>query len=217
MKKTLYILFFFISIFSSSQQKQFIKGETIIDTIKLNEKNYEKIKIDYALKQESNSRQIQIVNYETALKFKNNLNQKGMIGEVSINLHKTDRNMNLTDLEISLYEIDSISGTPGKKLNETQIIYTPKNKSRGKVTIDIKDKKITFPENGIFVGVKWLPNANNDKQVGPSIRLTTSIKERLTYGRYKNKKWYAREIPGSPNFYDNVMMGITVYFKKLKR
>jgi hypothetical protein len=24
-------------------------------------------------------------------------------------------------------------------------------------------------------------------------------------------------MPGSPNFYDNVMMGITVYFKKLKK
>jgi hypothetical protein len=217
MKKIFYILFFFFSFYFYSQQKEIFEKEKIIDTVKIIEKNYEKARLDYTLKQETNSRLIQIVGCEIALKFINDANQKGIIGDISINLHKTDRDLNLTNLEINVYEIDSIKGCPGRKINKYPLIYTPKNKSRGKIIIDVNGQKIPFPENGVFVGVKWLPNTSNDKQVGPSIRLTTSVKERLTYGRYKDRDWHIREMPGSPNFYDNVMMGITVYFKKLKK
>lgn len=202
---------------NNSDLKFFLEKETIMDTIVFNEKDYKKMKVDYTLNQKTNSRLSTISLYEIALKFKNDTNQRGIIGNVSVNLHKTDRNKNLTNLEISIYEIDSLTGKPGKKINVNPIIYTPKNKSRGRIVIDVHELKIPFPENGAFVGVKWLPNANNDKQVGPSIRLTTSVKERLTYGRYKDREWHVRQIPGSPNFYDNAMMGITVYYKKLKK
>ncbi len=215
MKKLIPILFLLVSVFNFAQEKEFAEKE--IDEVKLFEKDYKKVKIDFGLKQESNSRLSVITFYEIALKFKNSTNQKGIIGDVSINLHKTDHNKNLTNLEVSLYEIDSVSGKPGKKLNQNPIIYTPKNKSRGKVVIDIHELKIPFSENGVFLGVKWLPNENGDKQVGPSIRLTTSVNEILTYTRFKDRDWHPREISSSPYLYDNAMMGITVYFRKLKK
>ena len=217
MKRTLNFLFLLLPIIFYSQKNESLDKERIIDTIKINEKDYKRIKIDYTLKQESNSRLSVVTFYEIALKFKNENHQKGIIGDVSVNLHKTDRDKNLTNLEINFYEIDSMTGSPSKKINTYPIIYKPKNKSRGKVVIDFVGTKIPFPDTGLFVGVKWLKNENGDKQVGPSIRLTTSVKEILTYTRYKDRDWHPRQNPSSPNFYDNAMMGISVYFKKLKK
>lgn len=188
-----------------------------IEAVVFNEKDYKKIKYDFALKKQANIRFIPSPNWEMGLKFKNDLEKKGIISTVTLFLHKTESDIKNTDVEINFYTIDSLTGKPNILLNKSKIIYTPTSKSRKHAVINVENLKIPFPLNGIFVSVKWLPNESNDKKLGPSIRLTTSSEEELTYNRYNNKKWSLKggQKANSENFV-NMMMGLEVYIKKTK-
>lgn len=188
-----------------------------IEPISFNEKKYKKIRYDFALKKQSNIRFIPYPNWEMGLKFKNDLKKKGFVSNVTLFLHKTTSEVRNTDVEINFYTIDSLTGKPDILLNKSKIIYTPTSKSRKHAVVNVEKLKIPFPLNGIFVSMKWLPNEFNDKKLGPSIRLTTSTNEELTYNRYKNRNW---SLKGGQNIYTknfvNMMMGIEVYIKKNK-
>ncbi len=186
-----------------------------IEAVVFNEKDYKKIKYDFALKKQANIRFIPSPNWEMGLKFKNDLEKKGIVSSVTLFLHKTESDIKNTDVEINFYTIDSLTGKPNILLNKSKIIYTPTSKSRKHAVINVENLKIPFPLNGIFVSVKWLPNESNDKKVGPSIRLTTSSEEELTYNRYNNKKWSLKggQNTRTKNFV-NLMMGLEVYIKK---
>lgn len=220
------ILSLAILLFSANLISQVIKEshdrdslkETRIEEVMINEKDYDKVEIDYGTKQEFNARFIPWVGSEMALKFKNNFSQRGILKDITLYLHKTDKDVNLTDLEINFYEIDSITGKPSHKINKEHIIYSSKNKSRGRYKIDIKDKKIPFPPEGFFIAIKWLPNKFNDKKTGPSIRLTTYTYENLTYDRSRRDgHWYYHGNPNASPPAANIMIGMSVYFKKKKQ
>jgi len=186
-----------------------------IETVTFNEKDYKKIKYNFALKKQANIRFIPSPNWEMGLKFKNDLEKKGIVSTVTLFLHKTESDLKNTDIEINFYTIDSLTGKPYILLNKSKIIYTPTSRSRKHAVINVEKLKIPFPLNGIFVSIKWLPNESNDKKVGPSIRLTTSSEEELTYNRYTKKKWSLQSGQNhrTKNFV-NVMMGLEVYIKK---
>ena len=218
------ILSLAILLFSANLISQVIKEshdrdslkETRIKEVVINEKDYDKVEIDYGTKQNINARLIPFKGTEMALKFQNNFSQKGIVKDVTLFLHKTDKDVNLTDLEINFYEIDSITRKPSNKINKEPIIYSSKNKSRGRYKIDIKDKKIPFPPEGFFIAIKWLPNEFKDKKAGPSIRLTTYTYENLTYNRSKRDgSWGYHGNPNAPKP-ANIMIGMSVYFKKKK-
>lgn len=189
---------------------------TDIETVIINNKDYEKIDYYFGLKQENNVRFIPITNYEEGVKFKNKLEKKGRINSVTLFLHKTDSKVNLTNLEINFYKIDSLSGLPNEKINKKQIIFIPQNKGRGKVNINVLDYNLPFPLGGVFVSIKWLPNKFNDKKVGPSLR-ETNYEEQITYVRYKDGDWHKNlNISREQNLYTNAMMGLEVYIKRKK-
>lgn len=219
------IILSFLIFIVSKAYTQTIKIDTLsekynnIETVTINNKNYEKIEYSYGLKQEINNR-LKIGNspssYEMGLKFKNNVHQKGRISSVILFLHKTDSDYKVVDLEINFYKIDSLTGKPGEKLNKKQIVYTPKNKKRGNIRISVENDHITFPKEGVLVAVKWLHDGLKDKNIGPSIRLTT-YKDVLTYTRYDEKiGWGAFSLFRKPGIYTNVMMGLEVYIKRRK-
>lgn len=212
-----------MSLFINAQQefkKDTLTGNyTDIETVVINDKDYEKIEYAYGLKQEINSR-LTIGNspssYEMGLRFENNLKQKGRISNVVLFLHKTDSDYKLVDLEINFYKINALTGEPGEKLNTQQIIYTPKNRKRTNVKINVENYHIPFPEDGVLVAVKWLHDGVKDKNIGPSVRLTT-YNEILTYTRYDEKiGWGAFSLSKKSGAYTNVMMGLEVYIKKRK-
>jgi hypothetical protein len=223
MKYKIVILIIFIfsgnltsQVFEKLHDRDSIK-EIRIEEVMINEKDYEKVEIDYGTKQEFNARFKPWIGSEMALKFKNNFNRKGIVKDFTLYLHKTDKNINLTDLEINFYEIDTITDKPAKKINNTPIIYSPKNKSRGRYKINIEDKRIVFPKSGLFIAIKWLPNSSKDKEVGPSIRLTTYTYENLTYDRSRrDRSWHYHGNPNAPKP-ANIMIGMSVYFKKKKQ
>lgn len=213
----LFLLFFFVLVNAQEQKKDTIAEKyTDIETVVINDKDYEKVDYSYGFKQENNVRLIPLVHYEEGVKFKNNLGRKGRISNVIIFLHKTDSNLNLTNLEINFYKIDSLTGNPAEKINVKQIIYVPKNKSRGKVKIDVESFHIPFPLEGVFTSIKWLPNESNDKKVGPSLR-ETNYEEQVTYYRHNNGRWSKSiNISRKANMYTNAMIGLEVYVKKRK-
>ena len=155
-------LFIFCSIFLYSQ-------ETRIDTIRqkyksiqeviIYDKDYEKVDYSFALKQETDTKLLIGAGqstYELGLKFKNNLEKKGIIKNITLFLHDTDKKFKLVDLEINIYKIDSLTGKPLEKLNNQKIVYTPKNRNKENVKINIQDYHIPFPKEGVLVSVKWL-------------------------------------------------------------
>lgn len=194
---------------------------TEIETISINEKDFEKIEYSFALKKEINY-ELGAVNpnydYEMGLRFDNHLKKNARINSVTLFLQKTKKEYQLTNLEINIYKIDSITNKPAQRLNKNQILYTPTTRKSNNVTVNLEKYKIPFPEEGVVVTVKWLPTKANDNSVGPAIRFTNYSKQ-LTYTRYNNddKKWGT-----IPNFskkqdlYTNVMIGLNVYIKKRK-
>ncbi|MCU7618879.1 hypothetical protein NZ698_16990 [Chryseobacterium sp. PBS4-4] len=217
-----YFLLFFTVLISGQELKKDTLKYTDIETVIINDKDYEKIDYSFALKQEINFR-LKSVNpysgYEIGLRFNNNLKQKGRISNVILYLHKTESKVNLTNLEINFYKINPKTGLPEEKLNTQQIIYTPKNKRRGQVKINVENHHIPFSEEGVLVSVKWLPNEFKDVAVGPAIRLT-NYTEKLTYVSFNNDmtKWNNRfNFSKKLDIYTNVMLGLEVYIKKKKK
>ena len=187
-----------------------------IETVIFNEKEYKKVNYSYALKKQSNIRFIPYPNWEMGMKFKNDLERKGFVSNVTLFLHKTDPDVRNTNVEINFYTIDSISGKPKTKLNKDKIIYTPISKSRKHAVINVESYKIPFSLNGVFVSMKWLPNEFGDKKLGPSIRYTNSSEEKLTYERlYGDWGLSGGQNPRKETFV-NMMMGLEVYVKKAK-
>jgi len=215
MFKILTLKLLLLTLFFKGQvKKDSILKTHEIETVVITDKDYKKFEISYDLKQNTNTRYMTIPHDEMGLKFINSFQKNGVINDVILYLHKTDNDRAMTNLEINFYQIDSLTGKPKNKINNEQILYTPKNRSRGKIKINVLDHKIIFPKNGILVAIKWLPTPDNDKKVGPSIRLT-SHSEPLTYTRFMNGKWSKKgNIFSKNDKYANIMMGIDVYFKK---
>jgi hypothetical protein len=188
-----------------------------IEALVFNAKEYKKIKYDFALRKQANIRFIPSPNWEMGLKFNNDLGKRGIVSTVILFLHKTESDIKNTDVEINFYTIDSFTGKPKTQINKSKIIYTSSDKSRKHAVINVENLKIPFPLNGVFVSMKWLPNKFNDRKLGPSIRLTTSTDEKLTYNRYDKKEWSLKggQKANSENFV-NMMMGLEIYIKKTK-
>lgn len=217
MNKFLIFTSLFLTVFYKSQRKA--DTATLrtqdIEMVTLSDEDYKKIQFSYDLKQHTNTRYMTIPYDETGLKFINSFKKTGRISDVTLFLHKTDKDRVMTNVEINFYTIDSLTGRPDKKINQQQIIFTAKNRSRGKVKINVLGYNLPFPKNGVFVAMKWLPTPNNDKKVGPSVRLT-SYSEPLTYTRYMGGRWSEKGNIFSRTQYTNIMMGIDVYFKRKK-
>lgn len=226
MKKNRSIIYQFIFIFSSVF---LYSQETRIDTIRqkykdiqeviIYDKDYEKVDYSFALKQETDTKLLIGAGqstYELGLKFKNNLEKKGIIKNITLFLHDTDKKFKLVDLEINIYKIDSLTEKPLEKLNNQKIVYTPKNRNKENVKINIQDYHIPFPKEGVLVSVKWLGNIG-DKKIGPAIRLT-NYEENLTYARFSESKEWERipSLSKDKSSFTNVMIGLEVYVKKRK-
>jgi len=206
-----------LSDFIKSKNTFIIRDYYDIETVEINLKDYKLYEYHYGLKKETNSRFIPTPLFEMALRFKNEHNKKGIIDNVVLFLHKTERDIDLVPLEISFYAVDTLTGMPAEKLNKNPIIYYRKNKSRAKVNVKVGSHKIPFPKEGVFVAIKWLPDHSSSKNVGPSVRLTVYTSERLTYQRYDNNSWHLKGGQNSRSEkFVNMMVGIDVYIRKQK-
>ncbi len=83
-----------------------------------------------------------------------------------------------TPFRLTLYYVDSLSGTPSNALVDTNIIV--KAKKGGSWTQYTFQKPIKLPSNGFFVGMEWLPDAQ--RHTGKKIQGTMVVSNRQILG-----------------------------------
>ena len=67
-----------------------------------------------------------------------------------------------TMLRIRVYDIDTLTGGPGKDLCDKIIEIKSKNNS---IDVDVEEYKITFPNKDFFVAVEWLKIPYNEQKM----------------------------------------------------
>ncbi len=186
-----------------------------LEPIIFDSKKYRKKEITLGLKKKANVRTTVIPKYEIASKIFNPSHKKGKISSVILYLHKTTKEVELTDLAINFYTINPITGYPDKPILLDPILFKPKKKNRGKRKIDVEKYQIPFPKEGIFVSVKWLETKHKKKKgVGPSLRMTYYSSKKLTYTRYNNRNWSVLPKLTHNNSRSNAMIGLEVWVRK---
>lgn len=91
--------------------------------------------------------------YEFANLIHNPKNQDGIVEQVILNLNKSKEYDYLATYNIKFYEYDSISRQPSKLLHFENLVISPENKTY-ELKIDVEELGITFPKNGICIGVE---------------------------------------------------------------
>ena len=134
--------------------------------------------------------------YEFANLIHNPKNQEGIVKQVILNLNKSKEYDYLATYNIKFYEYDSITKEPGKLLHFKNLVINPENKTY-QLKIDVEELRITFPKNGICIGVEIV----NDKYdepiksmaiIAPRINFTHTDLKLLTWSRFRNKEWKPR-------------------------
>ncbi len=149
---------------------------------------------DYKLKKDRSLNAFK--GFEITKYFKNESNDEKRIYSVILNLFK--RNKKTVILKINLYSVNA-DNTPGNLINDEEIIYYLKNKVDGKVEINVNNKNIILPKNGVFLSVECLGFIDDngkfifDNEMWHDFRFfLTDSTENNNYSRNKLKtsKWY---------------------------
>lgn len=157
--------------------------------------------------------------YEFASLIKNSKNKKGIVEEVVLNLNKSKDYDYLATYNIKFYEYNPITKQPDQWVYHENLIVRPENKTY-KLVIDLTDLNISFPENGICVGVeivndKYKEPINSMAIIAPKINFTHTDLEVLTWNRYRNKDWkLGTKKSKVRNDYINGLIQIKVKFEK---
>lgn len=194
--------------------------ETVIEEVVIIEKQTkytEKQKI--SIKKDSDIRIFGLIGCEFALRIKNVKKTKGRLKDIEIAFRRNPKANTLSKYRVKIYAIDTITRGPGEYLLNENIIISPKNKSYT-YKLDIEDKKILFPEDGIFVGVELIDPDNSIKKgdiIGPGLKYTAGVDEFLTWENYRGKIWKKSKMRDLvKNKCTNLILNLTVLYKKNK-
>ena len=149
---------------------------------------------------------------EISVLIKNPYKITGKLKSIKLFLKKTKKADYVANLNIKFYKYDINNNIPGEEIYQKNLIIAPKNKTK-KFNIEILDKNIIFPKDGICIGIEWLNNKNiKTKKVyklGPSIAYTRDSNKEYTWGNYRGKGWYMRTFKRG-NIINNALMQIEV-------
>lgn len=134
--------------------------------------------------------------YEFANLILNPKNQEGIVEQVILNLNKSKKYDYLATYNIKFYEYDSITKEPGKLLHFKNLVINPENKTY-ELKIDVEELGITFPKNGICIGVEIVNDKYDEPTksmaiIAPNINFTHTDLKLLTWSRFRNKNWNPR-------------------------
>lgn len=173
-------------------------------------------------KKEGNISVTSLVGYETALFIDNPRKIKGQLNRIYIDLKKRKDAEYIATFNIKFYELDTLGNKPGKELHNENFYVKPKNK-KYRLWVNVKDLKIPFPENGIYIGIEMVNTYGKIKKYsyfGPMYRYAQNENDKsLTWSNYHNSGWKN----GSIDFKNkkkmkeeilNPMFGIEVLFPK---
>lgn len=134
--------------------------------------------------------------YEFANLIHNPKNQEGIIEQVILNLNKSKEYDYLATYNIKFYKYDSITKQPGELLHFKNLVINPENKTY-ELKIDVEELGITFPKNGICIGVEIVNDKYDEPTksmaiIAPNINFTHTNLKLLTWSRFRNKNWNPR-------------------------
>ena len=127
--------------------------------------------------------------------------KNGLLESVTFSFKKRKEFDYLASFNIKFYAVDKVTGKPSEELCYQNIVINPENKT-AKVTVDVKDFKVQFPKNGLFV---VLETVNTDDTIiprttgaylAPYFNTVTSEKNPDIYSflTYRGKPWATRTL-----------------------
>ena len=127
--------------------------------------------------------------------------KNGLLESVTFSFKKRKEFDYLASFNIKFYAVDKVTGKPSEELCSQNIVIKPENKT-AKVTVDVKDFKVQFPKNGLFV---VLETVNTDDTIiprttgaylAPYFNTVTSEKNPDIYSflTYRGKPWGGRTL-----------------------
>ena len=189
---------------------------------KLDEVIISQSKIDYKKKyilsteKEGNVNSFYLIGHEIAYLFKNEKKEIGRVKSIKLYIRKNRDANFIAKFRIKIYSFDKTKNIPDENLLKEDIIISPKNKTYQYV-LDLKDKKIPFLEDGVFIGIELVDENNTSKKgdkIGPGLRLTYGEDSELTWNNYRNRGWYKpHNFDRMRNKMANLMIGMTILMK----
>lgn len=119
-------------------------------------------------------------------------------------------------LRLKFYAYDKINDSPSKLLSFENILIKPK-KGDKKITVNIEDKLILLPLEGVCVVLEVVnaskPTKNRLYKANPSL-LWTHNKYQKTWMNYRGKKWKKKRQKSvfKTNLYPNLLINAKVYY-----
>ncbi|MGB2527482.1 carboxypeptidase-like regulatory domain-containing protein [Flagellimonas sp. SN16] len=111
---------------------------------------------------------------------------------IIVKLKKRKKTKQIADIRVKIYEYDPINDRPGKSLLNESMIIAPKN-SNYTLKVNVSNKNITIPKEGICVGVEFINGEENfqkNDKIGPLLRYSYSDGKQLkTWTNYHNVGW----------------------------
>ncbi len=165
-----------------------ILNEVLISSRKINYTDKEIL----GEKKEGNISVTSLIGYETAIYIENPRRKKALLNKIYIDLKKRKDAQYIATLNIKFYEVDTISKKPTRELHNENYYVKPKNK-KYRLWINVKDLRIPFPKNGIYIGVEMVNTHGKVEKYsyfGPMFRYTlNNNEESKTWSNYHNSGW----------------------------
>jgi hypothetical protein len=112
-----------------------------------------------------------------------------------------------------LYTINTKTKLPEKELLEYNLLIKEKKKRKGLLTINIREKNIVFPKEGVFLALEWVGNTDDIDFGYNEVKKKLVIPTLLTSLNFNKRIWVPVVFPKSnKNFYAN--FGITTMESK---
>ena len=128
------------------------------------------------------------------------------LGEIYLENEKINKGV----IRVRLYSSTDTAIFPKSDLLNQSIIETLALKNNQTLIVDISKLKISFPANGVFVGLEWLGEKNNSRQMNlsPSFKTIKSKNDPFCFISFYGKEF--NNIGRILNLYHTPMFGIDV-------
>lgn len=178
--------------------------------------------------------------YEVAVKVDHKTQTRGILSELKIRVINEGWT-SAPPFRIHLYKIDESTGAPAQELLPKPIYPEIDKKHKNWIKVNIEDYKVSYPSNGLFLSVEFLPtkqlnisenpvnvvelfNSKDKKAIKAYLEQKKNLcllrnrvkdgKESLTWKRKMNQPWLheSGENTANKSWASEAVMGVTVLF-----
>ncbi|WP_047790323.1 carboxypeptidase-like regulatory domain-containing protein [Tenacibaculum mesophilum] len=124
-----------------------------------------------------------------------NKNTEHFISTLHFKIKKRGKHISI--VRPHLYTINTKTQLPDKEILDYNILIKEKQKGKKTLSIDISDKNITFPKEGVFIALEWVGNTNDIDFGYNEIKKELTVPTLLTSLDFKKRIWTPMIIPGN--------------------